>query len=279
MKTQIEDSIRQLLNKQVRDLQQGIKRSQKALSNLAKRRRNEGREDDRIQVPPQWYVPALVLVGVAELMLNYNAFLNSYGTPFFAGASAIVVALTVAFASHYHGTAAKQWEMRFHSSGDKGSREDWTTLWVTSIFLLLALVWIGWTRYNWVEDLIARGAEGLNVLRTVLPTMIANLIVWFIGFMIAIWTHDRSPDLEEDEKLRRKEIANLNKVTKKFQNTVTNCRKRFERAGPEKLEAAKVATKESIAQVNAKLVDLDREIHKDIFDIVDFSSQRANHHE
>lgn len=258
------------------------------LSYLAKRRQIEGREGDRIQVPPWWYPIALLLVGVVEWMLNYSAFLDSFSVPAVAGGLTILVAAMVAFASHEHGTAAKQWKMKFRQSGDQGSLASWLLFGFATFGLVVSLALVAWVRYTWVESLMARGVGDLAILPKVLQTLGGNLIVWLIGAMVAFWAHDASPKLQSNEKARRKLKAALKKAKKKLRKAITKHRMRFELEGEEKSEAAKIATNAAIAKVMERVGDLDHQIHREVFDIVDFShqeirqvgeDQRTNHSE
>lgn len=248
-----------------------------ALSFLASRRRAERRDDkDRIRVPPWWYPVALVLVGVVEWMLNYSAFLDNFGVPAVAGGLTILVAAMVAFASHEHGASIKQWRMRFRQPGDEGALGAWFLLCFATLGLVVSLALVAWVRYTWVANLIDRGLDDLVILPKVLQTLGGNLIVWLLGAMVAFLVHDTSPKLQSNEIFRKKKKKSLAKAKKKLSKEITKQRKRYESEGDEKSDAARIATNNAIDKVKKKLADLEPEVHREVFDIADFSHHESN---
>jgi len=173
---------------------------------------------------PIWlYIIILVAIGAVEWLVNYEAFLANFGAPAMAAGFTIAVALAVAVASHEHGTVLKQ---REHFFGDDISDRKKVTkivwLGVVSFGLIGALTFVGWNRYSWAMDIIAKAFGGgssllghtalptVNVTQKVLMSVIANVLVWVLGTAIAYWVHDTNPDFTA--ALRRKLVA-----TKRFQ--------------------------------------------------------------
>ena len=188
--------------------------------------RNEERRDrgpnDPIQVPKRWlYVPAIVLVGIVELMLNYNAFLDNFGVLFIALGAAFLVGFVVAMASHVHGTWAKQ----------KGQREWYAdgSWWLATVGLVLALALVTGVRYTWLDGLIDRGLQDVTVWPKVLQTLLMNLLVWLAGAVLAWFQHDKNKTLAKVEKERRKSLKALKAAKTRFEREIT---KQEEEHGP-----------------------------------------------
>ena len=263
------------LQKLVDPMRDRIGEHAEALLYLASRRRDEGRERDRIRVPPWWYLLVLLLVGVVEWMLNYSAFQDNFGVPAVAGGLTILVAAMVAFASHEHGSSVKQWRMRFRQSGDQGVLGNWFFFGLATLGLIVSLALVAWVRYTWVEGLIGRGLDDLAILPKVLQTLGGNLIVWLLGAMVAFSTHDTSPKLQSYERARNKSKKRLVKAKKKLSLAIITQRQRYESEGDEKSEAARNATNDAIKKVESRLADLDPEVQGDVLDIADFSHLKS----
>lgn len=138
------------------------------------------------------YFVLLIGIGIAEWMINYQAFLSYIGVPAMAAGFTIVVAAVVAVASHMHGAFLKQPYLRnamrqTHRDHDRGK----TTFYLASVIVfVLALIFVGWARYAWASDIGGIGLE-VNVTMKVLTTLIGNVLVWGIGCGISYFFHSR----------------------------------------------------------------------------------------
>lgn len=172
---------------------------------------------------PLWlYLPILFGIGVIELAINYFAILEQYGTPILAGGLAAVIGLTVAASSHLHGTLLKQHEYYFGDAVEPHEkRKQFILSSVAAIMLLLAFGFVGWNRYLWAMAEVVRatvdtGGFGnpndlpqVNIVQSVLVTMIGNILVYLLGAVIAFWVHDADP-------LFTKRLQELKKATARW---------------------------------------------------------------
>ena len=162
-----------------------------------------------------WYAPALLMVGSAEWMINYNSFLQTFGVPMFAIGVTLLVAGFVAFASHEHGSLCKQFEARREDQSIRGSE---ITALVASIFgLVLALLVIGWSRYVWTVDLISLDLD-VAIWPRVLMSLGTNVIVWLLGCGAAYLAHSQAPytnQMKELEKAKKKAQTAGDKIKKR----------------------------------------------------------------
>ena len=164
----------------------------------------EGRNARRT---PWWYGVLILGIGCVEWLINYESFLASFSVPAVAMGFTIAVAAMVAWASHYHGTMLKQpigFESIKHSHPNyhKGAKY---FLLLTSLGLLIAFAWVGWTRYSWINDLGAIGVA-VSVWPKVAMTLASNVIVWLIGVAISYAAHSegRYTELQQaSEKAER----------------------------------------------------------------------------
>ena len=149
---------------------------------------------------PWWYGVLILGIGCVEWLINYESFLASFSVPAVAMGFTIAVAAMVAWASHFHGTLLKQpigFESVKHSHPNykKGAKY---ALLFTSLGLLIALVWVGGTRYVWVKDLGELGVA-VSVWPKVVMTLASNIIVWLIGGAIAYAAHSEGKYTKRQE--------------------------------------------------------------------------------
>ena len=170
------------------------------------------------------YGVILVLIGSLEWLVNYGSFLENWGAPAMAAGFTIAVAAAVAFASHEHGTLLKQREFYFGPAVEGFNRTS-KLIWVgvASAALLVAFYFVGWNRYNWAIEILAKTGGGgtlgpiiapVNVTQKVTMSLLANVIVWFLGVAVAYWVHDPNPKLValnkrrlEHAKVWRKQVS------------------------------------------------------------------------
>lgn len=210
----------------------------------------ELRPRNEIRVRPWWYWPALVLViPILEYFINYDAFLHAYSVMFFAVGLTILVAASVAFGSHMIGSSIKRWE---HLENETQTKFIWLP--VASALVLIALVMVGWTRYLWVEGLLARAVH-VSVWAKVLPTLGGNVIVLLIGTWLAERCHDKNEDHQEEEQEVRKLEKKFKKKEHKFYQKVRKAKNRYSEQ-PNKLKAVQQVetdTKQEINELKLKL--------------------------
>ncbi len=176
---------------------------------------------------PLLYGLILILIGAVEWLINYSSFLEFYNVPAMAAGFTFAVSLAVACASHWHGSRLKGSSYFFgdHVEISEKNKEILAISFATAA-LLIAICYVGWVRYSWAIDLLSQlGTSNTSIDQdTTLPTidvgnkvvvsLIANLLVWFIGAAFAYAVHDKNPRFTE--KLREynranKEFLNLHK--------------------------------------------------------------------
>ena len=152
--------------------------------------------------PGYWI--ALLLIGVAEWLINYDVFLLFTGIPAIAAGATIILGVLLAFAAHATGEILRQWSYRFDRARPPDERAGSLRLLALAIIaLLVVLAAAGGSRYAAVLRTVA-GQSGENILgraamidvdplRDVLLSLLANFAAWIVGVFIAFYCHDRDP--------------------------------------------------------------------------------------
>ena len=269
----IENEINKKYKKQVSDLE-GEFRSKKEISSLdAELKHFEGiyldlqnkfkREANTF--PAILYIILLIGIGSVEWLINSSTFFANWGVPAVAAGFTAIVAFTVAFASHEYGKTLKQRKFLF---GEHIPPDDkyWHLSWlmVSTIALLLVFTWVGYERYTWATEEIARFSSGPNLLgleaslsqeeisikNKVMVSVAANVLVWILGFAIAFWAHDEDPEYVSVVR-KYKKLKNL--MAKKFEPLNKRI---LAKKGEEKKILDEARNK------NKSLIDLSKELEK-----------------
>ena len=151
------------------------------------------------------YWVALLAIGGAEWLINYNVFFMFMGIPALAAGTTLVLGVLLAFSAHAHGSLLKQWSHRFGAARRSIDRHgDWRMLALSTFSLLIVLVAAGGSRYAAVTSSLAgqmsdnlAGADALiqsHPLRDVLLSLLANVAAWAVGVFIAYMAHDVDPE-------------------------------------------------------------------------------------
>lgn len=185
---------------------------------------------------PMLYFFILFIIGSIEWLINYSSFLEFYNVPAMAAGFTLAVSLAVACASHWHGTRLKAIHYFFgeHVALEERKKEI-IAISIVTIALVAAICYVGWVRYSWAIDLVGKlGIDSsisiekdnnlpiINVGQKVVVSLIANLLVWFIGAVLAYAVHDKNPAFTE--KLRE-----LNAAEKLYDSLHANPRREIER--------------------------------------------------
>ena len=184
---------------------------------------------DAKEYRPFVYWPVLLLIGCIEWFINYPFFENNY-VPIVAIGFTALVAIVVAFASHYHGILARQRLELFHQGVKKATKID-QRLWQLFMFLALAaaLSWVGWERYSYLEQIygdVALGAgpdnaggipvEQIDAGAKVAQTLIGNLLVWVVGIIWSYLNHDHIPNFSESLHRKKQKQSALEKAAERY---------------------------------------------------------------
>lgn len=157
---------------------------------------------------PVWaYWLILAAVSLAEIFINYEAFLNYFEVPAIAAGMTFAVMVIIALASEWHGRATKQREYMFSLAVDRPRRiTNLRALGIVSMLFFAALTLVGYSRYHWASMAIAATSSGgalpgiaiggpsINIGQSVGFSLIGNLLIWGIGVILFWLTHDYNPD-------------------------------------------------------------------------------------
>ncbi len=151
------------------------------------------------------YWCALLCIGVAEWLINYDVFFLFAGIAAIAAGATIIMGVLLAFAAHGHGMLFKQWSFRFGHHREAIDRlGDWRMLALSTFSLLIVLGAATGSRYAAVMHQLA-GQPSINLLgpdaqisvdpmRDVLLSLLWNIMAWAVGVFIAYMAHDKDPD-------------------------------------------------------------------------------------
>jgi hypothetical protein len=181
--------------------------------------RAEGQREAK-DFSPILYFTILIIIGAVEWMINYSSFLEFYSVPAMAAGFTFAVALAVACTSHWHGTRLKGKGHYFGDHVDLGEKKkEILAITIATAALIIAISYVGWVRYSWAIDLVTQlgvnpniaieqdnNLPSINVGQKVIVSLIANLLVWFIGATLAYTVHDKNPAFTE--KFREFKAAN-----------------------------------------------------------------------
>lgn len=165
---------------------------------------HDNRDANMLAHNPAYWV-ALLCIGVAEWLINYDVFFLFAGVVAIAAGATIIMGVLLAFAAHGHGLLFKQWSYRFGAHRDDLERRgDWRMLALSTFSLLIVLAAAGGSRYAAVMHQLA-GQPQVNILgteaaiqvdpmRDVLLSLLWNVMAWAVGVFIAYMAHDKDPD-------------------------------------------------------------------------------------
>ena len=165
---------------------------------------HENRDANLGAFNPVYWI-ALLCIGVAEWLINYDVFLLFAGVVAVAAGATIIMGVLLAFAAHGHGLLFKQWSYRFGAHRDPIDRRgDWRLLALSTFSLLIVLGAAAGSRYAAVMHQLA-GQPSVNILgadaqvsvdpmRDVLLSLLWNIMAWAVGVFIAYMAHDKDPD-------------------------------------------------------------------------------------
>lgn len=196
------------------------------------------------------YAAAMLLIGAAEWLINYDTFFGFFQVPAIAAGTTIVLALLLAFAAHGHGTLLKQWSHRFGRHRAPAERRgDWRLLALATVSLLIVLAAAGGSRYAAAMRALSSqpqfnilGAEAaitVDPLRDVLLSLLANVAAWLVGVFMAYVAHDSDPDYMEATHERGRARRLFNRRRASVERELDSIRARYAKQIGEKANAAK----------------------------------------
>ena len=227
------------------------------------RTNHENRDANMAAYHPAYWA-ALLCIGVAEWLINYDVFFLFAGVVAIAAGATMVMGVLLAFAAHGHGMLFKQWSYRFGEHRESIDRRgDWRMLALSTFSLLIVLGAAAGSRYAAVMHQLA-GQPAINVLgpdaqiavdpiRDVLLSLLWNLMAWAVGVFIAYMAHDKDPDFMDatrqfsraHRRYRRLRRPVVNKV-RQIRARLTKDIERSEAAA--RTKAADVATERGLLE-------------------------------
>ncbi|MGB0835856.1 MAG: hypothetical protein ACPGR2_15190 [Psychrobium sp.] len=181
------------------------------------------------------YIIAILFIGCIEWFVNYSTFSFKY-PPGIAFGATIIVALSIATASHFHGGLLKQRLALFANHRTKAEkRQVIIKQCVFSLLLVFALVLVTYTRYDILlaNTLDAGGVtlpgqeeETESIAGVLTQFVLLNLLVWIVGMAISYFIHDPRPDYQEA-------LKDYEKAKGKFHKADTGLQEEVERIGNE----------------------------------------------
>jgi hypothetical protein len=159
------------------------------------------------QWPLAVYILMLLIVGAAEIWINYETLLSFFQIPMAALGSTVVIALVFAFAAHEAGTIFKRHEHYFGPDIEKRKKVWKLGYFIFSHAIFLAMLGaIGFFRYTMILDNAPSGGgplggegAGPGLLQEVGVSLVFNLGVYAAGAMVAYLRHDPHPPLVDAE--------------------------------------------------------------------------------
>ncbi|MEW9796651.1 hypothetical protein [Alteromonas sp. CYL-A6] len=189
----------------------------KESSYLSAKDRFETMRDEHGGKPPvkkrTWlYVFSILGIGFIEWFINFSTFNTKYPEGIAFGMT-VLVALAIAFASHFHGALIKQ-RIALFATYRTISQKRQIVLWqlIMTLLLFIALAVVTYARYDVLsESMFASGASSLpslpgqeveeaSIWSELWPFVLMNFVVYLIGIAISYITHDSEPDYQEAEK-------------------------------------------------------------------------------
>ena len=163
-----------------------------------------GNRDANMRAHHPLYWLALVAVGAAEWLINYDTLVMFFGIPAMAIGATAIIAIAMAFASHAHGIVFKQWSHRFGRHRDAMQQASSKRLiGIGTMALLFVLLFAGFSRFSVVMHqasaqpaqniLGAQATVAFDPSRDVLISMLANLLAWLVGCFLSFSCHDEDP--------------------------------------------------------------------------------------
>lgn len=183
------------------------------------RKKNNGKPPRAL---PIWYFGFLVLIGFGEWLINYETFAEKFAVVAMAIGMTLLVALSFAAASHFHGEALKQRSAQFGKHVELSQRYTHKLFTIiASILFLVCFIAVVMVRYQVIQDQFSMvpGLGGISLpgqtasaqqstLELLTPTILMNLAVYLLGLVISYAVHDPIPgyqSIKRDAERARKE--------------------------------------------------------------------------
>ena len=231
------------------------------------RTNHENRDANMMAYHPAYWM-ALLCIGVAEWLINYDVFFLFAGVIAVAAGATVVMGVLLAFAAHGHGLLFKQWSYRFGDHREQIDRRgDWRLLALSTFSLLIVLGAAAGSRYAAVMHQLA-GQPSINLLgadvqvavdpmRDVLLSLLWNVMAWAVGVFIAYMAHDKDPEFMDATHQYAIALRRYNRLRRPVVNKTRQIRARLTKDIERSEAAARTKTadvaneRQLLDQVNA----------------------------
>jgi len=225
------------------------------------RTNHENRDANMMAFNPVYWA-ALLCIGVAEWLINYDVFFLFAGVVAIAAGATIIMGVLLAFAAHGHGLLFKQWSYRFGDHRESIDRRgDWRMLALSTFSLLIVLGAATGSRYAAVMHQLA-GQPSINLLgsdadvsvdpmRDVLLSLLWNVMAWAVGVFIAYMAHDKDPEFMDATRQYSRAHRRYRRLRRPVLNKVRQIRARL---------AKDIERYQSVARTRAADVAGEREL-------------------
>jgi hypothetical protein len=171
---------------------------------------NDGKYPRHISVA--LYSIAIIIIVSSDWAINYETFLNKFAL-YGAVVATAAIAAVIGWAAHFHGKTLKQYRFTFREFVNPATRKS-TRLFlrIVSVLFIIALGVVTWARYSYLAEqsgidsyrgLLSEQAWDILISK-VSPTLVFNILIWFLGLVISYVVHEKVPDLRETaDNLRR----------------------------------------------------------------------------
>jgi hypothetical protein len=231
------------------------------------RTNHENRDANMLAWHPAYWV-ALLCIGVAEWLINYDVFFLFAGVVAIAVGATAIMGVLLAFAAHGHGLLFKQWSYRFGDHRDVIDRRgDWRMLALSTFSLLIVLGAATGSRYAAVMHELA-GQPATNILgadaqitvdplRDVLLSLLWNLMAWAVGVFIAYLAHDKDPEFMDATHQFNRTHRRYRRLRRPLVNRIRQIKARLTKDN-ERLEAAARTMAADVGAERGLLEQVDR---------------------
>ncbi len=243
-----------------------------------------GRRDASMAAYHWSYWLALLGIGAAEWLINYDTFFLFLGVPAIAAGATLILGLLLAFSAHGHGELLKQWSHRFGPDQKRMNRTSaWRLLALSTFGLIIVLTAAGASRYaSALNSMAAQPGPNIlgnsatievNATRDVLISLLANLGAWVVGVFIAYFCHDSDPEFMDATRQHRNASCRYYRARHDVEDSIQTIKARTGK----QMESMELAARSRAAGVASERAMLDQLETQEtvILDLV-ASSLRAN---
>mgnify|MGYP003638770417 FL=1 len=183
------------------------------------------------------YILGIALIGFIEWFVNYSTFSTKY-PPGIAFGATVLIALSIALASHFHGGLLKQ---RLSLFAKHRKKEEKRQIIIKqsffSLLLIIALIVVTYNRYDILAaNIIESGGISLagiedkteSITGVLIQFALLNILVWIVGVAISYFTHDPRPDYQEAFKHYENAKLKFHKADKGLQEEIERISEEFE---------------------------------------------------